>query len=62
MKLLVIDRERMTVRRAVTYAEADSFLGEDALGAEAIEWTIEEHGRCDTMSCTIIPEEWEDTK
>ena len=58
MKYLVIDRVKMVVYLAPTVTMADRMTASDALGAEAIEWSIEQYGRCDGTDFTIIPEEW----
>jgi hypothetical protein len=57
MKLLVIDRKTLVTFRALDFAHADKIASTDALGTEAIEWAIEEYGRCDGVDYTIIPEE-----
>jgi len=59
MKLLVIDRVKMTVTRADNIREANKLtFNSDALGEEAIDWALEQYGRCDGNDFTIIPEEW----
>lgn len=58
MKLLVIDREKMTVQRADSVEEADSMAELDGLGTEQLAWALEEYGRCDGNNYTIIWEEW----
>ena len=60
MKLLVIDREKMSVKQAFGFMEADRMVAEDGLGSECIEYCIEEYGRCDGERFTIIPTEWEE--
>jgi len=57
--LLVIDRTNMTVRKATSTEMAARITASDALGQEAIEWALEQYGRCDGNDFTIIPEEWE---
>jgi hypothetical protein len=59
-KLLVIDRVNMVVYLAPTATMADRMAASDALGAETIEWAIEQYGRCDGTDFTIIPEEWQE--
>ena len=60
LKLLVINRKTLETQRASTSEEADRIAESDALGVEAIEWAIEEYGRCDGNDFTIIHEEWFD--
>jgi len=55
---LVIDRRNMTVVRVDSADKADRIASSDALGAESIEWAVEQYGRCDGNDFTIIPEEW----
>jgi len=55
---LVIDRRTMTVVRVDSADKADRIAASDALGAHAIEWAVEQYGRCDGNDFTIIPEEW----
>jgi len=58
MKYLVINRLRHVVFVAQDTKEANEIAKDDELGVEAIEWAIEQYGRCDGTDFTIIPEEW----